>query len=102
MRTDVDDSADLAAVVALGVGPRTAAALGLRAEYVGGVQATVASYDDGHGRVVLDDGTRLPFSPAALRGSGIRLLHPGQRVSVHAEGGVVQRLWLPGLGEAPG
>jgi len=29
LRTDVDDSADLAAAVALGVGPRTAAALGL-------------------------------------------------------------------------
>ena len=66
------------------------------------MQATVASYEDGHGRVVLDDGTRMPFAPEALAGSGIRALHPGQRVSILADEGVVQRLWLPGLGEPPG
>jgi hypothetical protein len=30
--------------------------------------------------VLLDDGVRLPFGPAALDGSGVRLLRPGQRV----------------------
>lgn len=66
------------------------------------MQATVASYEDGHGLVVLDDGTRLAFSAAALVGSGIRLLYPGQRVSIQADEGVVRRLWLPGLGQPPG
>jgi cold shock CspA family protein len=66
------------------------------------VQATVATYDDGQGQVVLDDGTRMPFTPESLAGSGIRALHPGQRVSIQTEGGVVQRLWLPGLQEPAG
>ena len=51
---------------------------------------------------MLDDGTRLAFSAAALEGSGIRLLYPGQRVSIQADEGVVRRLWLPGLGQPPG
>ncbi len=63
------------------------------------MQATVASYEDGQGLVVLDDGRQLAFSSPALAGSGIRLLHPGQRVSIQVEQGVVSRLWLPGLGE---
>ncbi|MGV1008846.1 MAG: hypothetical protein ACOYBY_09595 [Dermatophilaceae bacterium] len=66
------------------------------------MQATVARYDDGHGQVVLDDGTRMAFSPGALAGSGIRMLRPGQRVSVQARDGVVRRLWIPGLAEPPG
>jgi cold shock CspA family protein len=46
------------------------------------VQATVFDFDerDGSGTVVLDDGERLSFGPAAFAGSGLRLLRPGQRV----------------------
>lgn len=63
------------------------------------MQATVERYEDGDGRVVLDDGSRLPFVAAALAGSGIRLLHPGQRVTITVRDGAVRRLWLPGIGE---
>jgi cold shock CspA family protein len=46
------------------------------------VQATVFDFDerDGSGTVVLDDGERLSFGPAAFAASGLRLLRPGQRV----------------------
>jgi hypothetical protein len=69
---------------------------------LGRVQATVERYDEGTGRLILDDGTQLPFSAAALAGSGIRLLHAGQRVSVTVADGAVRRLWLPGIGEPAG
>ena len=48
---------------------------------------------------MLDDGSELSFTEAALAGSGLRLLRPGQRVrlSTTAEGEVaaVQILTLP-------
>jgi cold shock CspA family protein len=46
------------------------------------MQATVFDFDetDGSGTVVLDNGERLSFGPAAFAGSGLRLLRPGQRV----------------------
>jgi hypothetical protein len=46
------------------------------------VQATVFDFDpdDLGGVVVLDDGERLAFGPAAFAASGLRLLRPGQRV----------------------
>lgn len=64
------------------------------------MQATVESYDEGAGHVVLDDGTRLAFAAASLAGSGIRLLRPGQRVSIAVRDDVVARLWLPGIDQA--
>jgi hypothetical protein len=64
------------------------------------VQATVESYDGGEGHVVLDDGTRLAFGATPLAGSQIRLLRPGQRVSIAVRDGVVRRLWLPGIGRS--
>lgn len=55
------------------------------------MQATVSRFDDaGDGAVLLDDGRELPFSADALRGTGLRLLRPGQRV----------RLELAGSGDA--
>jgi hypothetical protein len=39
---------------------------------------TVATYGPDGGSVVLDDGRRLPYALAAV--TGVRLLHPGQRV----------------------
>ncbi len=82
LRRDVDTQADLAAAIALGVGPRTTATLDA-------MQATVIRYDPdaGTGEVVTDDGIRLPMANGATNGSGLRHLRPGQRVScdpVHA------------------
>ena len=57
------------------------------------MQATVRGYDPGtrSGTVFTDDGTVLGFGAAALRGSGLRLLRPGQRVRIRrdAAGGVI-------------
>jgi cold shock CspA family protein len=52
------------------------------------MQATVSGFDPGtrSGRVLLDDGIELDFAPAALEGSGLRLLRPGQRVRVDVAG----------------
>jgi hypothetical protein len=46
------------------------------------MQGTVRSYeaDTRCGSVFLDDGTVLEFGAAALAGSPLRLLRPGQRV----------------------
>ena len=79
LRRDVDTPHDLAAALALGVGPRTTATLDA-------MQATVLRYDpdDGTGEVVTDDGVRLPMSRGATDGSGLRHLRPGQRVSCDA------------------
>ena len=59
------------------------------------MQATVTSYDGSGADVVLDDGRRLEVGPAALAGSGIRLLRPGQRVQIRLDGDVVVQLRLP-------
>jgi cold shock CspA family protein len=61
------------------------------------VQATVRSYDEGTGAGTLftDDGTVLAFPAAALAGSGLRLLRPGQRVRLRLDGrGAVAALTL--------
>lgn len=53
------------------------------------MQGTVRSYDatSHSGAVLLDDGVELPFGPAAMVGSRLRHLRPGQRVrvSVHVD-----------------
>ena len=48
------------------------------------MQATVRGFDPatGSGSVFLDDGTVVGFGPAAFARSGLRLLRPGQRVSI--------------------
>lgn len=48
------------------------------------VQATVSRFDavTHDGAVLLDDGRELTFVAAALAGTGLRLLRPGQRVRV--------------------
>ncbi len=61
------------------------------------MQATVRSYDaaDEAGTVFTDDGTVLSFGPAALAGSGLRLLRRGQRVRIRLdEGGAISALTL--------
>jgi 2-phospho-L-lactate guanylyltransferase len=52
------------------------------------MQGTVSAYDSTtrSGRVLLDDGTELGFEPAALHGTGLRMLRPGQRVRVETTG----------------
>lgn len=61
------------------------------------MQATVRSYDPASrsGSVFTDDGTVLTFDAAALAGSGLRLLRPGQRVSLRrSSGGAIAALTL--------
>lgn len=86
-RRDVDRPEDLAAALALGVGPRTREALAAHG-YGRSVQGTVLSFDDDTraGSLVLDDGLRLQFAGSAVD-SGLRLLRPGQRVAVRTGDG---------------
>ncbi len=60
------------------------------------MQGTVASFDDESrsGSVFLDDGSRLAFDAAALEGTGLRLLRPGQRVRLEVAGDRVERLQI--------
>lgn len=64
------------------------------------VQATVSRFDaaTGDGAVLLDDGRELDFPVAALAGTGLRMLRPGQRVRVELAGAgerpVVQHLQI--------
>ncbi|GAA4345296.1 cold-shock protein [Angustibacter luteus] len=48
------------------------------------MQGSVHEFDDatGAGSVLLDDGRRVPFPAEAFWGSGLRLLRPGQRLTV--------------------
>jgi 2-phospho-L-lactate guanylyltransferase len=87
LRRDVDDPAALADALRLGVGPRTSAVahdhrLLPDSPTSGPRQGTVSAFDSRTraGRVLLDDGVELGFGAAALEGSGLRLLRPGQRV----------------------
>lgn len=52
------------------------------------MQATVSAYDPTtrSGRVLLDDGVELRYDAAALDGTGLRLLRPGQRVRIETTG----------------
>ncbi len=69
------------------------------------MQATVRSYDaaSGAGTVFLGDGTVARFGPAALAGTGLRLLRPGQRVTIRlAADGAVAALTLVTFPLPPG
>jgi 2-phospho-L-lactate/phosphoenolpyruvate guanylyltransferase len=63
------------------------------------VQATVHQFDvtTGAGSVLLDDGTRLPFAAPAFEDSGLRLLRPGQRLTVEVRDNEVVGLRLLGV-----
>lgn len=64
------------------------------------MQATVFRYDPAtaSGSVVRDDGLEIHFEAAALAGTGLRLLRPGQRVRLEVSGPesapVVERLQI--------
>lgn len=65
------------------------------------MQASVHRYDDesGSGSVLLDDGREIPFDTAVMDASGLRLLRPGQRVSITMTDTVLTRLWIVGIGD---
>jgi 2-phospho-L-lactate guanylyltransferase len=95
LRRDVDDPTDLREALRLGVGSRTslvAATLGFsgadsRQPSARAMQATVSAFDEvtRDGRVLFDDGREMSFPAAALEGSGLLLLRPGQRVRLQTE-----------------
>ena len=61
------------------------------------MQATVRGFDHvtRSGSVFLDDGTVVGFGSAAFAGSGLRLLRPGQRVTIGCDpGGAITGLTL--------
>lgn len=70
------------------------------------MQASVHSFDPATtaGSVILDTGKVVPFGPEAFAPSGLRHLRVGQRLSIvltgdpEAEGTVVERLWIVGIG----
>jgi len=65
------------------------------------MQASVHRYhnENGSGSVLLDDGREIPFEPAVMAASGLRLLRPGQRVSIEMSAGTLTRLWIVGIGD---
>ena len=65
------------------------------------MQASVHRYDDtnGSGSVLLDDGREIPFDGAVMDASGLRLLRPGQRVSIEMSATELTRRWIVGIGE---
>jgi cold shock CspA family protein len=65
------------------------------------MQASVHRYNDesGSGSVLLDDGREIPFDGAVMDASGLRLLRPGQRVSIEMSAAALTRLWIVGIGD---
>lgn len=65
------------------------------------MQASVHRYqeDDGSGSVLLDDGREIPFDGTVMDASGLRLLRPGQRVSIEMSATALTRLWIVGIGD---
>ena len=65
-------------------------------------QGSVHTFDPGTGAgsVLLDDGEEVPFPAGAFAVSGLRLLRPGQRVSLERRAdGTVVRVFIRGIGE---
>jgi cold shock CspA family protein len=65
------------------------------------MQASVHRYHDenGSGSVLLDDGREIPFDVSVMDASGLRLLRPGQRVSIEMSETALTRLWIVGIGD---
>jgi cold shock CspA family protein len=65
------------------------------------MQASVHRYDgeNGSGSVLLDDGREIPFDGKVMDASGLRLLRPGQRVSIQMSPTELTRLWIVGIGD---
>jgi 2-phospho-L-lactate guanylyltransferase len=96
LRRDVDTGPDLAAAATIGLGTRTDALYRAGRGYGAHMQGTVASYDpeERSGTVLLDDGAEFSFSAGAFDASGLRLLRPGQRVSLEHDGDEITGLSL--------
>ena len=65
-------------------------------------QGSVHTFDPatGAGSVLLDDGVEVPFSAAAFEAGGLRLLRPGQRLSLDRdEFGTITRVFIRGIGD---
>lgn len=66
-------------------------------------QGSVHTFDPstGAGSVLLDDGVEVPFPAKAFARSSLRLLRPGQRVSLDRNAdGVITRVFIRGIGDA--
>lgn len=65
------------------------------------MQASVHRYheENGSGSVLLDDGREIPFDGTVMDASGLRLLRPGQRVSIEMSATELTRLWIVGIGD---
>ena len=65
------------------------------------MQASVHRYHDenGSGSVLLDDGREIPSDVSVMDASGLRLLRPGQRVSIEMSDTALTRLWIVGIGD---
>lgn len=65
------------------------------------MQATVARFDPDsrEGTVVLDDGHEIPFPGHVFDASALRLLRPGQRLTISVQDGAVTALGIVGIGE---
>ncbi|MEP7194634.1 MAG: hypothetical protein ABI903_17445 [Actinomycetota bacterium] len=65
------------------------------------MQASVHRYheENGSGSVLLDDGREIPFDVTVMDASGLRLLRPGQRVSIEMSASALTRLWIVGIGD---
>ena len=55
--------------------------------------------ENGSGSVLLDDGREIPFDVSVMDASGLRLLRPGQRVSIEMSETALTRLWIVGIGD---
>lgn len=65
-------------------------------------QGSVHTFDPrtGAGSVLLDNGQQRAFSAEAFAASGLRLLRPGQRVSLdQCADGTVTRVFIRGIGD---
>ena len=65
-------------------------------------QGSVHTFDPGTGAwsVLLDDGEEVSFPAGAFAVSGLRLLRPGQRVSLERRAdGTVVRVFIRGIGQ---
>lgn len=98
LRLDVDDESSLHAASEMGLRRHTRRAL--RSLALSGMQASVHTFGDGRGSVLLDDGREVPFEADAWAASGLRHLRMGQRVSVTLapDERTVTRLWIVGIG----
>jgi len=65
------------------------------------MQANVHRYHDENrsGSVLLDDGREIPFDGDVVASSGLRLLRPGQRVSIEMSETELTRMWIVGIGD---